>query len=522
MLRSSPGRSQKPGSRGAISRGLQLGQLFGAYFRLKAPGLSDDRQKAASTRRDLFGACWGSDRVVIDISQTDVDLYSRRRRSGELAPDLHGRTMVGVRDGTIDGDFRWLSSVCNWARRHKLGGRRLLPENPLHDVDWPKEANPRRPVASHQRFTATLVHVDAVDDKGRLRAILELLRYTGRRLGAICQLTAEDVLRTSDQVRNALARSGMDERLAEHMPHGAIRWSEQTDKMGLLFVSPLSTPARAALDTYMRMSPRLGAVPLFPAPGDVSVSIGLPPSRQVDPTGGEGRGAAEAARIDSPCLQAAVGERTKAHAGRRRGRGGWLEGHPVTQVVVSAGGRGDGPPRRRAHWLTEARHSMSEDGDPIGLGKAIEKTGVPELVKLGTDLLRKVLEPAAEGFGLMGGDQVADWRRRNVDRIAARAAARLAKKGVEPQPIPSRTLFPLLEGASLESDEMLCEMWAALLARAAEEPSRISTGMVRVLRELSPSDAYLLTQTLPPSRYRAFGHRLMDYKGTRASVDLQP
>ena len=270
---SSPGRSQKPGSRGAISRGLQLGQLFGAYFRLKAPGLSDDRQKAASTRRDLFGACWGSDRVVIDISQTDVDLYSRRRRSGELAPDLHGRTMVGVRDGTIDGDFRWLSSVCNWARRHKLGGRRLLPENPLHDVDWPKEANPRRPVASHQRFTATLVHVDAVDDKGRLRAILELLRYTGRRLGAICQLTAEDVLRTSDQVRNALARSGMDERLAEHMPHGAIRWSEQTDKMGLLFVSPLSTPARAALDTYMRMSPRLGAVPLFPAPGDVSVSI---------------------------------------------------------------------------------------------------------------------------------------------------------------------------------------------------------------------------------------------------------
>jgi hypothetical protein len=44
----------------------------------------------------------------------------------------------------------------------------------------------------------------------------------------------------------------MDERLAAHMPHGAIRWSEQSDKMGLLFVSPLSEPARAALETCLR------------------------------------------------------------------------------------------------------------------------------------------------------------------------------------------------------------------------------------------------------------------------------
>jgi integrase len=110
--------------------------------------------------------------------------------------------------------------------------------------------------------------------KGRLRVILALLRYTrGRRLGAICALRADDVLLTADQIRATLAASGMDERLAAHMPHGAIRWSEQSDKMGLLFVSPLSEPARAALETCLRQSPRLGSVPLLPAPKCASVPI---------------------------------------------------------------------------------------------------------------------------------------------------------------------------------------------------------------------------------------------------------
>lgn len=60
----------------------------------------------------------------------------------------------------------------------------------------------------------------------------------------------------------------MDERLAEHMPHGAARWSDQSDKMGLLFISPLSEPARTAVDHYLRAHPRVGDVPLFPAPED--------------------------------------------------------------------------------------------------------------------------------------------------------------------------------------------------------------------------------------------------------------
>ena len=256
-------------------RSLNLGRIFTLYFRLKAPGLSSAWLTTAKTRQGLFEECWGTGKAVLDISQTDVDQYGRLRRSGELMPDRGGRKDQGVRDGTLNNEFRWLSSVFNWARHHKQDGRRLLPENPLHDVTWPREKNPRRPVASHQRFTETLEHVDQVDPKGRLRAILSLARYTGRRAEAICSLLVSDLLRDADQVRAALAAEGMDERLADHMPHGAILWQDEHDKMGMLFVSPLSAPARSALDEYLLRTPRLGAVPLFPAPKDPNKPIRL-------------------------------------------------------------------------------------------------------------------------------------------------------------------------------------------------------------------------------------------------------
>lgn len=158
-------------------------------------------------------------------------------------------------------------SVFNWARGYRVDGRPLLAENPLTGIDWPRERNPRRPVASHQRFLATLAHADQVDPKGRLRCILALARHTGRRESAICAIRAGDFLLSEGRIRAALAAAGMDERTAEHMPHGAIRWPAESDKQGLLFISPVNRDARAALELYLRQNPRMGDVPLFPTPG---------------------------------------------------------------------------------------------------------------------------------------------------------------------------------------------------------------------------------------------------------------
>ena len=217
------------------------------------------------TRLALYEEVWGSDLLADDLSQTHIDRYVRLRQAGTLTPD-HNRAMKAVRVGTIDNDLRFLASVFNFARGFKLNGKRALSENPLNDVTWPREKNIMRPVASHSRFTATLEHVDAVDSGGRLRCILTLARYSGRRESAICKLRASDFLRDADAIRAALGSMGFDPERAQHMPHGAIRWRDENDKMGFAAIAPLGAAARAALDAYMAVSPRVGDAWLFPAP----------------------------------------------------------------------------------------------------------------------------------------------------------------------------------------------------------------------------------------------------------------
>jgi integrase len=261
-----------------VQRGVTIGQLFAAYRRHHLPTLETYRQSYARRYIAMFSAAWGPELLVADVDQSRVDLYVQKRRSlAVLPPGLvpneegelrrGGRKATPPRDGTLNSDFVWLSSVFNWGRKRKEGGRRLLADNPLQDVTWPKEANVRRPVARHERFVETMKHVDTVDSGGRLRCILELARWTGRRESAIVGLRASDLLLSPARTLEAIAAAGMDEALAQYMPNGAIRWRDEDDKMGLLFISPISRQARAALDRYLAENPRLGDVPLFPAPG---------------------------------------------------------------------------------------------------------------------------------------------------------------------------------------------------------------------------------------------------------------
>ena len=261
-------------------RSLTLGKLFAAYRQHRVPGLKPPRQREAEARITMFLEAWGADLPVGDVDATRVAAYCKARRRLEivspgLRPDPDGNRRRGyrkpkpIRDGALDAEFRWLNSVFNWARGYRVEGRPLLAENPLTGIDWPREKNPRRPVASPQRFLATLAHADEVDPKGRLRGILALARHTGRRESAICAIRASDLLLSEGRIRAALAAAGMDERMAEHMPHGAIRWAAESDKQGLLFISPINRDAREALELYLRRNPRMGDVPLFPASGPV-------------------------------------------------------------------------------------------------------------------------------------------------------------------------------------------------------------------------------------------------------------
>ena len=103
---------------------------------------------------------------------------------------------------------------------------------------------------------------------GRFACLLVLARHTGRRINALVNLRASDVLRTRAQVETALGAIGQPLGGAAHWPHGALRFRKEFDKREYDAVVPISADARAALDGYLRDHPRLGEAPLFPATGD--------------------------------------------------------------------------------------------------------------------------------------------------------------------------------------------------------------------------------------------------------------
>jgi integrase len=251
---------------------LTLGQVFTAYAQHKGRTLAGQWKRGAETRQRLFLATWGADLPVAAISQSSVDAFSMsRRRVFAERGKKKGRVL---RDGALDCDFRWLSSVFSWAIKHKLNdGARLLAYNPLHDCQRPREKNVRRPIASHERYLLTIAQSEKVDPAGRLRAILAVARYTARRESAVCELRADDVLLSRDRMIAALAAEGMDEGRAEKMLHGALRWRSTSDKQGTTHIAPISADVRAELERYLTANPRVGNVPLFPASESPESSI---------------------------------------------------------------------------------------------------------------------------------------------------------------------------------------------------------------------------------------------------------
>jgi hypothetical protein len=115
-----------------------------------------------------------------------------------------------------------------------------------------------------------------------------------------------------------------------------------------------------------------------------------------------------------------------------------------------------------------------------GLGSFLEKTfgTVPQ------DLV-----------GLLGGDWLKVRRAENLARILEKARERLRARGVEaPQPASLSLALPLLVAAADESRDELQEIWARLLAAAAD-PNRAQSfrlQFIEAAKKLDPLDAAVL------------------------------
>jgi hypothetical protein len=125
--------------------------------------------------------------------------------------------------------------------------------------------------------------------------------------------------------------------------------------------------------------------------------------------------------------------------------------------------------------------------DLLGLGKAADALSKPL-----QDFLTKLLGPAASEAGELLADRVRYLRWKNTLHILEQSKQELDKRKLTVQNIPLKTLFPILEGASLESDdENLQTKWSNLLVSAASGNST-HPSYPKILSELTSAEAKLL------------------------------
>ncbi len=112
-----------------------------------------------------------------------------------------------------------------------------------------------------------------------------------------------------------------------------------------------------------------------------------------------------------------------------------------------------------------------------------------------TESLRKLIAPFSEPVLKELGEYVSGKIRfinfKNSLKVLEKAKRLLDERGIRPIPVELKILIPILEGAGLEDNDDLIEMWSGLLASAAGN-CKVFPSFSHILTELSPIEARIL------------------------------
>ena len=211
---------------------LTVADLFGR-FEQEVTAHADSRQAAEDKRRlAVWTAYLGASRLVESMDRATLDGFVRARRAGTLkVPDV--KLAPHPTDRTVGADLEFLRRVCNWALTVTRGnGKPLLDRHPLTRYAIPTNANPRRPVATYDRYLAIREHANVVDRQGLFGAFLDLVEGLGWRVSAICELRAADV----DLMANGARPHGLLERAEITARAAALK---REDKEAAAMLAPL-------------------------------------------------------------------------------------------------------------------------------------------------------------------------------------------------------------------------------------------------------------------------------------------
>jgi integrase len=229
------------GGPAAAPQGVTLGELWRRYSTESAAYLDNGARskRDAEARVKILLAFFGARCEVRSFSARDQEAYAAKRRAGGIAygDGEDQKVSPPVRARSVEADLVLLHAMLAWATTVRTpSGRRWLEFHPLAGVKRAREKNPKRPVATWERFTRTRAAMQALHDEAfadaertrwvKLELALVLAEATGRRLNAIRQLRWEDV----------------------DFGRQTIRWRAEADKKGTEWV----VPAPAALFETLR------------------------------------------------------------------------------------------------------------------------------------------------------------------------------------------------------------------------------------------------------------------------------
>jgi hypothetical protein len=117
------------------------------------------------------------------------------------------------------------------------------------------------------------------------------------------------------------------------------------------------------------------------------------------------------------------------------------------------------------------------------------------------DGVKTLIGPASAELGEWGGEKIAFFRWKNRLNTFKKAQKILDDHGIKPSAagIPPRLSIPLLEAIGDEDDETVQQLWAGLIANAADPNQRqqITRAFIRILRSIDPLEAAVLQWHMP-------------------------
>ena len=133
-----------------------------------------------------------------------------------------------------------------------------------------------------------------------------------------------------------------------------------------------------------------------------------------------------------------------------------------------------------------------------------------EEIELASKAIGESMNVLVERSGVLGPvKELADWvtsfihyrRQPALARVIHKAAEKIRDEGLPPATVSDKLLREVLEGASMEDDENLQDLWANLLANAVEGGDEaVPSTLPKILRDLQPVEAQFLHRLMPSPR----------------------